>query len=338
MIPKISSLKNTATILNKLPCGKMIFLLDTNTYRNCYLKLAEFLTRENVLIIKISPGDASKNIANCEKIWTFFNKHTINKNDLFICLGGGVITDLGGFVAATYKRGIPVIFIPTSLMAMVDASIGSKNGINFNNIKNNIGTYYNPAQILICLEFLETLKNKELLNGLAELIKHGALQNKKSLNSLLNIDFNNKAKLNKIILNSIIFKLSIVNEDYYDNNKRQILNFGHTIGHAIEAWHNATKTPIPHGFAIAIGLYYETLLSEKYLNMPSNDALLIMQVLQKYYSTQLKQKYNWQQIGSYMLNDKKNADNQKINFSLLEAIGQACNKQQLTLNQIQSVL
>jgi 3-dehydroquinate synthase len=252
--------------------SNIIVLADENTLQLCYPLLAELNEKiKSAQIIEIPSGESSKDLSIAVHIWQTLTENTIDKNALLINLGGGVVCDLGGFCASLYKRGIDFIHLPTSLLAMADASIGGKNGVDFLNYKNHIGTITMPKAIFICPLFLETLSNQHIKNGFAEIIKIAFISDKKLWQNI-NTNSGNIA-LKYIIYQSILLKHKIVVKDPFDKGIRQSLNFGHTIGHAIESTFLNTKKELLHGEAIAAGMIVEgiiavnkKLLSERALN------------------------------------------------------------------------
>lgn len=258
-----------------------------------------------------------KNINEIIKIWNILDKNNFNRNDIVICIGGGTISDLGGFAAATFKRGINVINIPTTLLSIVDAGIGGKNGINFNNNKNEIGTYYLPSFSFIYTNFLNTLSEIEILSGYAEIIKYGLLINKESVNQIINSD-PRKVPNTQLIKKSIQYKHHIINIDPLEKNRRKILNLGHTFGHAFESYRLTKNLLTPHGVCVAWGLQYSLKFSEKILNFSPYWSKKIIDWLQIWYGK--PPVINFDELLTYLIHDKKNLD-EKITFILLYEIG-----------------
>ncbi|XBT18446.1 MAG: 3-dehydroquinate synthase family protein [Candidatus Shikimatogenerans sp. Tduv] len=280
-----------------------------------------------IYILKIKNSEKYKNIYTCIKIINKLNKKKINKKSLLINIGGGVISDLGGFIASIYKRGIYNFNIPTTLLSMIDASIGGKNGINLSFLKNEIGTFYKPKIIFINNIFLSTLNKKNIISGIAEIIKYGLIFNYKLLLLIINnykFNFNNN-KWKKIIKLSIKIKLKIIKKDYKDNNVRKILNYGHTIGHAIETFFLIKNINLLHGESIALGFIYESYISYKKKFLSKTKYIYIKNIILKIYKYLYKYIYiikkNYYIIINYMYNDKKNF-NKKINFNILKNINQ----------------
>ncbi|WGH28100.1 MAG: 3-dehydroquinate synthase [Candidatus Shikimatogenerans bostrichidophilus] len=304
--------------------SKIILLLDNNIkkyYLNFILKEIPILKKSKIIIIK--SGEKYKNIYTCIKIFKKLLLFNIDKNSILINLGGGVITDLGGFISSVYKRGIKFINIPTTLLGMVDASIGGKNSINFKNLKNEIGIINNPILIIINYCFIKTLPKKEIFSGLGEIFKYGLIYDKNYWNFLKNFDFNNFKNIlwDKIIYKAILIKQKIVNKDPEEKlGIRKILNFGHTIGHSIESLFLKKNKKITHGESIALGMIYESWLSKKVNKLNNNEYKEICNIILKYFKLKLINKKYFNTILNYIKNDKKNYKN-NIYFSLLTKIG-----------------
>tara|TARA_B100000959_G_C14992557_1_gene628634 strand:- start:3907 stop:4998 length:1092 start_codon:yes stop_codon:yes gene_type:complete len=297
---------------------KIAILTDTNIYK----LYREYLTNKNVLVIKIKPGEQNKSYKTKTHIEELLFKRHFNRKSLLVVVGGGVVGDLGAFVASTYMRGIDLIHIPTSLVAIVDSSIGGKTGINNQFGKNLVGTFYNPREIIINRNFLKTLPRKEVTQGLAEIIKYGIISNK-SLFVLLekaNKDLlkNPEKIINSIIKRCITIKVKTVEEDFKESNKRVILNFGHTIGHALEKHFSYKKS---HGECIGLGMLTESKIAYLIKKLSENDYLRIKNLLDKFNLLNLKiHKSDISKLIHYMKLDKKNKSS-KITFSLPNQIG-----------------
>jgi len=311
-----NSLEYLEKFINLRKFSSIFILVDENTKKYCLDILKNYLS-ENIKykIIEINSGEENKNLETCNLVWQKLTEYNADRRSLLINLG-----DLGGFCASTFKRGISFINIPSTLMAQVDASIGGKLGINFDNLKNQIGLFSTPKAVFINTEFLKTLPKREFLSGFAEIIKHGLIYDEKYLNKVLNLDFDNYESLNEIINESIKIKSEIVLQDPHEKNIRKILNFGHTIGHAIETYSLTKDIKLFHGEAVAIGIICELYLSHKLLNLAIEDVENISKFINSKY-----QKFNIpidsiNEIIEIMKNDKKNEVN-KINFSLIDKIG-----------------
>ncbi|MBK7957891.1 MAG: 3-dehydroquinate synthase [Bacteroidetes bacterium] len=251
-------------ILAQKDYSKILVLVDEHIEANCLPLLFSKDSLIHFELIKIPSGEEHKTLDTCQLIWDQFNQHHVDRNAVLINLGGGVICDMGGFAASTYKRGIDFINIPTTILAMVDASYGGKTGINFNGIKNNIGVFKNAIETIIHPVFLQTLPFRELRSGWAEIIKHGLIADRDyfaRIEPITELTKITEAAWTEIIRTSIQIKSSIVDQDPEEKGIRKILNFGHTIGHAIESASLKTDQPLLHGEAIAIGMLLEIELS-----------------------------------------------------------------------------
>ena len=302
--------EKSLTKLDFLTYSKVAILVDENTKRNCLYKLPKF---DNCTIIEIKSGEEHKNITTCSFIWEELTNNHFDRKSLLINLGGGVIGDMGGFCASTYKRGIDFIQIPTTLLAMVDASIGGKLGIDFNGLKNQIGLFNNPKSVLINSEFLNTLSDNELKSGFAEVVKHALIADNNLWNKIISTSFNDLI-WEEIIETSIKIKNKIVASDPFEKGERKKLNFGHTFGHAIESYYLEKGTPILHGEAVFIGMILETELSP----ISKEDKNEIKNYMLSNFN--LAHTPNKSNLLPFLMNDKKNSQG-KINFSLLNKIG-----------------
>ena len=316
-----SSLINKFISKNKY--SKVFILVDSNTNKYCLdLFLEKHLSEVDFKIVKIKEGEENKNTKNLYSAWTKISKLGGDRNSLLINLGGGLVSDLGGFVASTYNRGIDFINVPTTLLSIVDASIGGKVGINIGRLKNQVGVFNYPKLILIDTSFLETLPKREINSGFAEMLKHGLIFEKnyyKTLSELKNID----SKLStELIYNSIKIKNEVVNRDPKEKNFRKILNFGHTLGHAIESHFlgkKKTKTLL-HGEAISIGMILESYISYKILKLPYEQCKNIKQTINNNFKKVKINKEDLKSIVRLIKFDKKNRG-EKVLFVLLYEIG-----------------
>ena len=308
--------------INSDKFSSIFVLVDENTEKFC---LELFIKKSGIKSfnkIIISSGEENKNIDTCISIWGQLNSFKADRKSLLINLGGGVLTDIGGFAASTYLRGIEFINIPTTLLGMVDAAHGGKTGIDFKQLKNQIGVFNEPLEVLLDNEYLKTLSKEEFINGYAEVVKHSLLTDKPDLtfNSLIKLDL---FKDSDYIINSYSsVKNEIVKSDKYESSIRKVLNLGHTIGHAVESYsHISDKVDdLKHGQAIVIGLITELYISYKKFNFPLKDVLNVKEHLKKYFSLIQLQEDDIMNIYDLMVYDKKN-EGSKINFVLLKEIG-----------------
>ncbi|QIG89021.1 3-dehydroquinate synthase [Chryseobacterium sp. POL2] len=301
--------------------SKIFILVDENTHEHCLpTLLANMETDLAFEIIEIEAGEENKNINASVQLWEILADLEADRKALVINLGGGVVTDMGGFVASTYKRGIPFINIPTSLLAMCDASIGGKTGIDHQYLKNIIGTFAEAEHVFIYPDFLESLDFVQLRSGFAEMLKHGLIADAKHWKQLVAISELSVENLRPHILRSTEIKQEIVEKDFKEQNIRKNLNFGHTVGHAIESLFLANNQLLPHGEAVALGMIIETHIS--YLNQLTTEetSFEIITNIQKFFPYIDITSFSNNDIIALMLNDKKNA-NGAINFSLIEGVG-----------------
>jgi len=302
--------KNSFSKLDISNYSQVAILVDENTKRDCLSKLPQI---ENALIIEIKSGEENKNISTCSFIWEQLTINNFDRNSLLINLGGGVIGDMGGFCATTYKRGLEFIHIPTTLLAMVDASVGGKLGIDFKGFKNQIGLFNNPKAVLISSEFLETLAESELKSGFAEVLKHALISDNSLWLKLKNTPFTD-LDWEDIIDTSVQIKNKIVLADPFEKGERKKLNFGHTFGHAIESYYLEKRTPISHGEAVFMGMILETKISD----LSETDKNEIKNYVLSNFALPYTPKKS--SLHKFLINDKKN-QNGKINFTLLNGIG-----------------
>jgi 3-dehydroquinate synthase len=299
---------------------KVAILGDTNTLEKClpYLNLYSKHTPKFDLI-EIDPGEENKNIDICIGIWSMMQDFNLNRKSLLINLGGGVITDMGAFAASTYMRGIDFVHIPTSLLAMVDASVGGKTGIDLQHYKNHIGTFSHPKANFIIPELLSSLDEHELRSGFAEVLKHGIIADHLHFRDAVCHLENGLPEIDELIYQSIQIKLKITEQDPYEKNVRKALNFGHTIGHAIESYWLSREKWILHGHAIAAGMILETKLSILKAELSNEQAEYIIDSIRKNIEPAKVNADMIVDMISYMQKDKKN-DLASINFSLIEEI------------------
>lgn len=299
-------------------------LVDENTKEACWPILEAALVDEYSLeCIEIAAGEQHKNIESCTQIWSALLIGKASRKSLLLNLGGGVIGDMGGFCAATFKRGMDFIQIPTTLLSEVDASVGGKLGIDFHSIKNGIGLFLNPKMVLIHPPFLKTLAQRELYSGFAEVIKHALIQDAAHWKALLNYPkLEEIPDWTTIIKHSINIKAKVVESDPYEGGLRKILNFGHTIGHAIESLSWQTDQPLLHGEAIAIGMIAEAYLSHQLLGLSQEDLVEICNYILTLYPHYNLNALNEKELIQLMFQDKKN-EGDAILCSLLSKIGQA---------------
>lgn len=311
--------------LNEQGYSKLFILADTNTSALCLPHFMSGMAIDiPVEIIEIDAGEESKSVDTCIEVWHVLTDLGADRKSLLINLGGGVVTDLGGFVASVFKRGIDFINVPTSLLAMVDASVGGKTGVDLGILKNQLGVISNPKAVLIHTGFLETLPQPDMRSGLAEMLKHGLIADRGYWNNFTDLNTLNTDDLDALIYQSVEIKNSIVIQDPTEKGLRKILNFGHTLGHAIESHflQDDAKKTLLHGEAIAIGMILEAYLSWQKQLIAESDYIEIKSVITAIFERVSFSEKDIQDIIELLLHDKKN-ENGKVNFVLLESIGRA---------------
>tara|TARA_X000001036_G_scaffold237114_1_gene221214 strand:+ start:1244 stop:2308 length:1065 start_codon:yes stop_codon:yes gene_type:complete len=302
--------------------SSVFVLVDSNTKKYCLPILKKTLIIPiKINLLTIPPGEEFKTIDSCQKMWLTLSDNGADRKSLLINLGGGVITDMGGFIAATFKRGIDFVNIPTTLLSMVDASIGGKTGVNLGNLKNQIGIITNPKLVIIEPKFLKTLSDRQYKSGYSEMLKHGLISDKNYWIKLSKI-YKKNDNILPLIYKSIEIKNKIVLKDPFEHNHRKALNFGHTIGHAIESYFLQAShlKKLTHGEAIAIGMVVESSISVKNLLLKQSEADQIKKVFKSLFSIVEINKPDQEKITSLIQFDKKNSHG-NVNFVLLNSIG-----------------
>ncbi len=300
---------------------KIAVLVDENTEKHC-LPLIRDSIPEDSPVIRIKSGEEHKNLATSHQIWSELTHHKLDRKGLLINLGGGVIGDMGGFCAATYKRGISFVNIPTTLLAQVDASIGGKLGVDFEGFKNHIGLFRKPDKVLIDTLFFNTLPERELRSGFAEIIKHCLIADKNQWKKIVQKGLDDQ-NWKQMVRHSAELKNQIVEKDPWESGLRKILNFGHTIGHSIETFFLTTMPHrLLHGEAIAVGMICESYISEKTSGLSGKEVMEIENYILKIFNKTELDPSSFQKIVDYCMQDKKNEKGQ-MNFSLLTEIGNA---------------
>ncbi|MDP2336885.1 MAG: 3-dehydroquinate synthase [Bacteroidota bacterium] len=309
-------------IVQKYPAGRVFLLTDQTASGFCFPLIQTVIDEFPVPYLIIPSGEENKNIHSVTLVWNFLSNIGADRKSLLINLGGGMLTDLGGFAASTFKRGLDFVNIPTTLLAQVDASLGGKTGFNFNGLKNEIGVFIEPNSVIINTNFLKTIDHQNFLSGYAEMLKHGLIKSREHWDELLAFDMEHidYEALQEIIAHSVAIKEWHVLNDLREQNIRKALNFGHTIGHAFESYAMKTSRPILHGFAVVYGMIAELYLSvlKCGLGIDQLDSI----------SAWLIAKYGKFEIGTsdfealyqLMTHDKKNEGN-RINFTLIPEIG-----------------
>lgn len=301
--------------------SQLFILVDENTEKHCLKKLATVLPLSETPVISIAAGEENKNMSSCEKIWKRLTEAYADRHTLLINLGGGLVTDIGGFAASVYKRGIPFIHIPTTLLSMTDAAIGGKTGIDYARFKNHIGTFCMPMATFIYPGFLDTLDQRNKKSGIAEMIKHSLVGDITQWQIYKEAD-EHLFYTTSAILESAAIKIRIVNEDPLEKGKRKLLNFGHTIGHALESYSLTHDTePLLHGEAVAMGILCESWISTILTGLESNDLFTIKNLVMSHFKKYTIEPATVDVLIGLMKQDKKNTDG-GYNFSLLISPGE----------------
>ncbi|MCT4697773.1 3-dehydroquinate synthase [Tenacibaculum haliotis] len=309
-----------ASLIRNNNYSSIFILVDDNTLTHCYPRFIPLLeTDKKIEVIQIDAGEIHKNIETCVGVWNVMTELGADRKSLLITLGGGVITDLGGFVAASFKRGIDFVNIPTTLLSMVDASVGGKTGVDLGVLKNQIGLFANPEMVVLDAEYLHTLPAREIRSGTAEIIKYGMTHDIRLFNEIKD---NNELNIVDLIHRSIEIKNEVVLKDPTEQNIRKVLNWGHTIGHGVESYflENEQKENLTHGEAIAIGMVCEAYISSKLLNFPSNKLQEVKNTILAIYGKIAILEEDFSSIMELMKHDKKNIGGE-INFILLNNFG-----------------
>ncbi|MDG1394390.1 MAG: 3-dehydroquinate synthase [Flavobacteriaceae bacterium] len=315
--------KELNTYLETSNFSKIFILVDSNTHLHCLPKFLANIHVEMALeIIEMEAGEINKTLDTCTQIWHSLSDLDGDRKSLIINLGGGVVTDLGGFVASTFKRGVSFVNVPTSLLAMVDASVGGKTGVDLGTIKNQIGVINFSDMVLVDPSFLETLPKEEMRSGLAEMLKHGLIKNADYWNRLCDLKELNISDLEGLIHESITLKNEVVKRDPNEQGERKQLNYGHTLGHAIESYclDNDNLKTLLHGEAIAAGMIMEGYLSHKTCGLSEAELLQIKNTFKAIYGSVDFSKNDKSSIIELLKYDKKNSHGQ-IKYALLESIG-----------------
>ena len=317
------------------PHDKLFILVDEHTRQLCLPLISGFECLKDANIISIGPEDIHKNLETLAHVWTELGNLGATRHSLMINLGGGMVTDLGGFAASTFKRGIQYINIPTTLLAMVDASVGGKTGINFNGLKNEIGVFSPAEYVLINTEFLKSLDSQNLLSGYAEMLKHGIISTTEHWAELLNFDMNtiDYQALQVLVAHSVNIKEGIVAKDPFEKNIRKALNLGHTIGHAFESLALENNRPVLHGYAVAWGIICELYFSHVRVGFPKDKLRQTIQFIKENYGVLNFDCKQYDRLYEFMTHDKKNSAG-IINFTLMGEIGdirinQSANKEEI---------
>ncbi|MGV3631064.1 MAG: 3-dehydroquinate synthase [Bacteroidota bacterium] len=316
--------------------AKKIILVDENTHEYCleYL-LTHFEALQDAEIMLLPCGEENKVMEVCFQVWEALSEYKISRRDLIINLGGGLVSDMGGFIAAIFKRGVNFINIPTSLLAMVDASVGGKTGIDLGKYKNQLGVFANPLAVYVDPVFLQTLPSEEKLNGLAEMLKHGLIADRDHWIKLQKTERENM--LPELIYDSVRIKNTIVSSDPFEAGERKKLNFGHTFGHAFEGFLLDSENQIAHGHAVALGILCEAYLSLEKGLLDRTSFEEVRACIQTNFPLLAFREEDFPAIYELMLQDKKN-HNRSVQCVLLKNIGDAVSDQVISYEEVEKSL
>ena len=309
--------------IDKYPKGKVFLATEERVDKLWVSTLDRFLESNAIKKVVVPAGESNKKINSVQTIWQFLSENEGDRKSLLINIGGGMLTDLAGFAASTFKRGIDFLNVPTTLLSQVDASVGGKTGFNFNGLKNEIGVFKEPVAVLINTEFLKTIDRENFISGFAEMIKHGLIHSAEHLAELKEFDFEkiDYDLLQEIIRHSVNVKEYFVANDLTENNIRKALNFGHTVGHAFESLAMKQNRPVLHGYAVAYAMIAELFLSVKVCDFPQKDCDELTKWMLEIYGKFDIEASDFDELYQLMTHDKKN-ESGRINFTLLPNVGE----------------
>ncbi len=320
---------------------RIFVLTDTVTSKCCWPKVSDFECLEGAECITIDATDVAKTLESTAHVWEGLQRGGATRHSLLINLGGGMVTDLGGFAASTFKRGINFINIPTTLLSMVDASVGGKTGINFGGLKNEIGVFNDSRYVILCTEFLKTLDDQNIRSGYAEMLKHGLINRDGDAMWRELVDFDitqpDLAQLQRMVADSVSVKEQVVTEDPHEHGIRKALNLGHTAGHAFESWAMRKGKPILHGYAVAYGLIPELYLAVLKTGFPVEVMRQAVRYIRGVYGMLPITCDDYPELIELMTHDKKNTAG-IINFTLLGGVGDIIINQTATKKEIEEAL
>lgn len=331
--------RELSDILAKYDYDKLALICDTNSRDCCYHNFIGTLKEfEGAGVAAIDAGDENKNLQSLTSIWEKLGSYGMTRNSLIVNLGGGMVTDLGGFAASTFKRGVRFINIPSTLLSMVDASVGGKTGINFNGLKNEIGVFSDADYVILDTVFLKTLDSDNICSGYAEMLKHGLISNEEMWRELIAFDIlqPDLDQLRRMVADSVQVKERIVAEDPHEHGIRKALNVGHTVGHAFESFALKRK-PVLHGYAVAYGIVCELYLSARKMGFPTDKLHATVRYIKDHYGKMQITCDDYPELLELMTHDKKNTAG-TINFTLLADIGDIRINQTATKDEILEAL
>lgn len=310
--------------VNELEPDKTLIVTDVNVARDVLPSITGSQTIENAPSVVINPGEENKNIDTVKKVWEALEKIGATRKSVVVNIGGGLVTDLGGFAAATYKRGIRTINVPTTLLGAVDAASGGKTGVNFMGLKNEIGAFHEPEKVIISSKPLKTLSQREIMSGYAEMVKTGLIADKELYKELLEVEkvLSDEKLLERLMKKCVEIKDEVVREDPKEKGLRKILNFGHTAGHAFESLSFSRGEPLAHGEAVAHGMFLELILSHMVLGFPEEEIIKYRdEFLKPFYPSVHLEESDYERLFELMSHDKKNRKFGIPDFTLLEEPG-----------------
>ncbi|MBR2457777.1 MAG: 3-dehydroquinate synthase [Bacteroidaceae bacterium] len=331
--------QSLAEAVGKVEHDRLFVLTDTTTRELCWPVVKDYAVVKDAIMITIPPTDEAKTLETLASVWTALQQGGATRHSLMINLGGGMVTDLGGFAASTFKRGMAYINIPTTLLSQVDASVGGKTGINFGGLKNEIGVFNCARSVIMSSVFLRTLDQENLLSGYAEMLKHGLLSSEENWAELLTFDIAapDYDTLQNLVAKSVAIKEQIVKEDPTEKGIRKALNLGHTAGHAIESLALKEGRTVLHGYAVAWGLLMELYLSARKCGFPAKEMHQMEAYIKEHYGKFLYECKHYDTLCDFMAHDKKNQGG-NINFTLLGGIGDIRINQTATQDEIEEML
>ena len=314
--------RDLVSAISECEHDRIFVLTDETTQQLCWPKIKNFKALKDSTPIIIKATDTHKNLDTLSQVWQALSNGGATRHSLMINLGGGMVTDLGGFAASTFKRGIDFINIPTTLLAMVDASVGGKTGINFGGLKNEIGVFSDSRFVIINTQFLDTLDHDNICSGYAEMLKHGLISDERTWAELVTFDLDTPdlSQLQRMVAESIKVKERIVETDPHEHGIRKALNLGHTMGHAFESFAMRRGTPILHGYAVAYGLISELYMSARKTAFPTDRMHQTVRFIRENYGTFNITCDDYPTLIELMHHDKKNTSG-IINFTLLGNVG-----------------
>ena len=327
-----------AKAIDECQPDRLMVLTDETTQQLCWPVVKDFDCLRQAQQIVIKAGDDQKTLESLAHVWQEMQRHGASRHSLLVCLGGGMVTDLGGFAASTFKRGLHLINIPTTLLAMVDASVGGKTGINFGGLKNEVGVFRNASAVILDTTFLQTLDRENILSGYAEMLKHGLINNQEMLDELIAFDVEQPdlKQLGRMVADSVKVKQRIVLEDPTEKGLRKALNLGHTVGHAFESL-ALRRQPVLHGYAVAWGVVCELYLSFMKCGFPAKLLRQVSNFILEHYGRMNITCDDYPTLLELMTHDKKNVAGQ-INFTLLGSVGELKLNQTATKAEIEEAL